>query len=80
MISKSISTSTKLAEVGTFARLLFTWIIPHCDDLGHLDATPKIVKGIVVPLCDETVEDVSRALDELEKVGLIVRYQAEGRT
>lgn len=79
MISKSISTSTKLAEVGTFAKLLFTWAIPHCDDLGHIDATPKILKGIVVPLCDESIEDVSKAIEELEKAGLIRRYEAEGR-
>lgn len=79
MISKSISTSTTLAEVSTFAKLLFTWLIPHCDDYGHMDGSPKLVKGIVVPLCDETAEDVRKALDELEKVALISRYEIAGK-
>lgn len=79
MLSKSISTSTKLAEVSTFAKLLFTWLIPHCDDYGHMDGTARLVKGIVVPLCDESVEQVETALQELEKVGAIKRYEIEGR-
>ena len=79
MISKSISTSTKLAEVGTFARLLFTWIIPHCDDYGRMDGMPKIVRGVVVPLCDETVDDVAQALEDIERVGLIKTYEVNGR-
>ena len=79
MISKSISTSTRLSEVSTFAALLFTWIIPHCDDYGHLDANPKIVKAIVVPLRDETAEDVAAALKDLVKHGLLTTYEADGR-
>jgi len=79
MISKSISTSTKLAEVSTFAKLLFTWIIPHCDDYGHMDGSAKLVKGIVVPLCDESTEQVESALQELEKIALIKRYDNDGK-
>lgn len=77
MISKSISTSTKLAKVSTFACLLFTWIIPHCDDFGRIDGTAKIVRGIVVPLRDETVEDVEQAIKDLIRVGLINRYMVD---
>lgn len=79
MIAKSISTSTRLSEVSTFAALLFTWIIPHCDDYGHMDANPKIVKAMVVPLRDESAEDVKKALDELIAVKALTTYEAEGR-
>jgi hypothetical protein len=79
MISKSISTSTKLAEVGTFSKLLFTWLVPHCDDYGHMDGAARLVKGIVVPLCDEGINDVENSLKELEKIGLIRRYEVDGR-
>ena len=79
MISKSISTSTTLAEVSDFAKLLFTWIIPHCDDYGHMDGSARIVKGIVVPLCEATTETVEEALKEIEKVNLIKRYEVEGK-
>jgi hypothetical protein len=79
MISKSISTSTKLAEVSTFSKLLFSWILPHCDDYGHMDGSAKLVKGIVVPLCDESTDQVESSLQELEKAGLIKRYEVEGK-
>lgn len=79
MISKSISTSTRLSEVSNFAKLLFTWIIPHCDDFGHLDANPKIVKAIVIPLLEEGAADVQKALGELEERKLVRFYEAEGR-
>ena len=79
MISKSISTSTRLSEVSEFAALLFTWTITHCDDYGHMDANPKIVKAIVVPLRDQTAEDVAKALKELEEKKLIRFYEADGR-
>lgn len=75
MISKSISTSTRLSEVSTFGKLLFTWIIPHCDDYGRMEGNPKILKAIVVPLCDESIEDVEKSLKELEKVAMIKRYE-----
>lgn len=79
MISKSISTSTRLSEVSNFAKLLFTWTIPHCDDYGHIDANPKIVKAIVVPLGDETAPDIEKALKELEGKKLIRFYEQDGR-
>lgn len=79
MISKSISTSTKLAELDTFSNLLFTWLIPHCDDYGHMEGLAKIVKGIVVPLRDESVEDVEKSLTSLENADLIERYKVDGR-
>lgn len=79
MIARSISTSTRMAEVSTFAKLLFTWIIPHCDDFGHLDSTPKILKGMVVPFCEEGTDQVEAALNELESNKLIRFYEVDGR-
>lgn len=77
LISKSISTSSKLSEVPMLARLLFTWLIPHCDDSGNMDAQPKIVKAIVLPLTDDTVEDIAKAIEALKEVGLITLYKAK---
>ncbi len=77
MISKSISTSKKLSALSTFEALLFTWTIPHCDDFGRMDGNAKIVKGIVMPLRDEPVEEIEKGLKELVKKGLIERYNIE---
>ncbi len=77
MISKSISTSKRLSALTTFEALLFTWVIPHCDDFGRMDGNARIVKGIVMPLRDETVEEVEAALKTLTKKQLIERYNID---
>lgn len=77
MISKSISTSKKLAKVSVFEALLFTWLIPHCDDYGRMDGNARIVKGIVMPLREDPVEEIEKALKALHKIGLISRYVVE---
>ena len=78
MISKSISTSKKLSTVSTLSALLFTWLVPHCDDNGNMDGDPKVVKGIVLPLRSETVEDVAAAINELKSVKLADVYKVAG--
>ena len=75
MISKSISTSRKLAKASAYSSLLFTWLIPHCDDSGNMDAEPAIVRGTVMPLRPESIEDTEKALLELELLGLVKMYQ-----
>lgn len=79
MISSSISTSIKLSKVSDFSALLFTWLITHCDDYGHMDGSPEIVRAIVIPLRKRTVKEVELALIELESVGLIKRYKIENK-
>jgi len=77
MISKTISTSKKLMKISDFAALLFSWIIPHCDDYGHMDGSPEMVRGIVVPLRNKTIEEVKNALQELEGADLIKNYDVK---
>ena len=78
MISRSISTSTKLSKVSDFSALLFSWLQPHCDDGGNMDADPIVVRGLVVPMRIQTVEDVSAAIKELENVQLVTTYEVKG--
>lgn len=78
MISKSISVSRKLAQISPFAALLFTWLIPHCDDGGNMAGDSFTVKGLVVPVRPETVEDVESAIREISKIGLIDPYDING--
>ena len=74
MISKSISTSKKLAKVSEGAALLFTWLIPHCDDGGNMDADPMAVKAIVMPMLPVGMPEVTERLTELEKASLVTFY------
>lgn len=80
MLKKQISRSKKLAELKTdSARLLYTWIIPHLDVKGRLEADPQLVKGEIVPRLNTfTVDNIQAYLDDMEAVGLIKLYQVDG--
>ncbi|MFA7153915.1 MAG: hypothetical protein WC072_08995 [Methanoregulaceae archaeon] len=79
MLSTRISLSKKINHVSDQAALLYTWMIPHLDELGLMEADPEIVKAQVVPLrdtfSDEVVED---CLEELSAVDAIIIYQVDG--
>lgn len=49
MICKSISVSTQVNKMSLFSQLLYTWMIPHADDWGRMDADPGVIWALVVP-------------------------------
>lgn len=53
MLNRSISRDRDLSDLvnehGSDVGLLFSWMIPHLDRDGRLDADPEVVKGLVVP-------------------------------
>lgn len=77
MLLKEVSTSDKLHALSNdTARLLWTWMLSQADINGCFYANPSIVKSFVFPLRDEMpVADVARYIDEMENVGLIIRYE-----
>lgn len=77
MLLKEVSTSDKLHSLSNdTARLLWTWMLSQADINGCFYANPSIVKSFVFPLRDEMpVADVAGYLDEMENVGLIIRYE-----
>jgi hypothetical protein len=81
MLSSTISTSERVNALSLKSALIYTWLIPHCDDQGRIGSNPANIKGIVVPLrSDISVEEVSRALAEMEERGLVKTYEPEGFT
>jgi hypothetical protein len=90
MLSRSISTSRKvtvelkarLKNVRSkleFVQLLYTWILPHADDFGRMEGDAATVKGTVMPNSTRDIDDVEWALQALHDVGLLLRYQIDGR-
>ncbi len=80
MLKKQISRSRRLAELKTdSARLLYTWIIPHLDVKGRIEADPNIIKGEVVPrLTTYTLPKIQEYLEDMAAVGLITLYRSDG--
>jgi len=79
MVSKSISTSKKLSKVDNFTALLYTWIIPHCDDAGDMDRDSAVVKAKVIPMRNENKNNVEKALESLADNELIIPYDVDGQ-
>src|SRR5579859_8102302 len=71
MLDKKISISEKVANLSLKAQLLFTWMIPHADDLGLLSSSPRIIKAMVVPMWDDKVEDIGNLLEDIRNQDLI---------
>lgn len=77
MIARNIATSRKVNRLSDFAALLYTWLIPFCDDFGNMEADPLAIKAKVVPMRVKSVKDVEDALFEIEKAHLIQFYLFE---
>ena len=65
-----------LAEVHPFGRLLFAGLWTIADRKGRLPDKPKWIKGQLFPFENVPVE---KLLSELEGLGFIARYEAEGQ-
>jgi uncharacterized phage protein (TIGR02220 family) len=79
IILKSISQSRKLALLKTDgARLLYTWLLTHLDINGCFSGDPEIVTGQVFTRLKKPVRKVEEYLTDLDEVGLVIRYQANG--
>ena len=81
IIKESICTSDTLAEVSPQAERLFWRLVVQVDDYGCYDGRPKIILGrcMAAMLGNVTEQDVALWLDELNRAGLIGRYEHGGR-
>lgn len=79
MLQKRISNSRKMANLSSdTVRLLYTWMLSHLDINGCFYADPVMVNNIVFTRLQKPLKQISEALDELERVGLINRYKTDG--
>ena len=78
MIDKKISVSEDVAALPLEAQLLFTWMIPHADDVGLLPFSSRAIKALVIPMLDTTVETIGFHLETIRKAGLIDAFEWKG--
>jgi hypothetical protein len=76
MLNKKISKDIEVAQLSCRAALLYSWCIPHLDVEGRLEASPEIIKGVVMPYRkDFTLAVIKQCIEEIARVeGLIVYY------
>lgn len=79
MISKSISTSLKINKLSDRAALLYTWMIPHTDDFGHLEGDPMSIRAKIVPMREFKIEEIENDVKEMVKVGVVKSYEGGGQ-
>jgi len=82
LISKSLGSSRRFhallsaaGKLGEFSQVLFVLIIPNTDDFGRMTGDAFTVKNVVLPSSPRSEADFERALDALQAVDLIDRYQ-----
>lgn len=78
MIAKNISTSRKVNRLPDRAALLYTWMIPHTDDYGHLEGDPLSIRAKVVPMRLVSEQEVQQDLELMEQNELIRFYKVNG--
>jgi len=82
MLNKKISLDMAVNQLSCdTARLLFTWLISHLDANGCYYGEPSVVKNLVFPLRNDLrITKISGFMEEMEKLGLIIRYKLSGNS
>lgn len=81
MLNKKVSASIQFDNLpDDTCRLLATWTIAHLDVNGVFYADAAVVRSLVFTRrYDVTIEQIETYLQTMERVGLIIRYEAEGQ-
>ncbi len=78
MLNKYISTSETVNNLSYEAMLVYTWIIPHTDDVGLIPRSPRKLKAIIAPMWDMTLETFGIQLETIVKAGLLIPASWQG--
>jgi hypothetical protein len=66
----------KVFRIG--CHLVYTWLLPWCDDDGRMPGEPLKILANVIPNEDFSVKDIEKMLTELDRVALIKWYEVDG--
>ena len=81
LLKDSIKRSDEIDSLSWFQEVCFYRLMVTVDDNGCYYANPQILKSDLFPTKDDlTKAAIAEALDKLESVGLIRRYEVEGKS
>jgi hypothetical protein len=79
-LDPKIATSEKHAKLGFSSLTLWVMMLPHADSKGRYWANTTFIKGQCLPMFDHVrLEQVEKALEELQTVGLIHLFDSDGK-
>lgn len=79
-VHPELCTDDVMARLPAEVERTFVRLWTHLDDEGRCVDNPQLIKAALLPLHDDvTVADVDEHLDELAAVGLLRRYEANGK-
>jgi len=76
-IHRDISSSGQVNQLSEFAQLLFERMILWADDWGIITADPLEIKLKAIPGSTRTLTEIEEAVVDMERVGLVQRYEAD---
>lgn len=65
MIDKKISISEQVSNLSYKSQVIFTWSVPHADDIGLLPSSTKTLKAMIVPLWNIEDQEFKNCVDEI---------------
>lgn len=78
MLNKYISTSETVNNLSYEAMLIYTWLIPHTDDVGLVPKSPRKLKAIIAPMWDMPMETFGNQLETIVQAGLLKPVEQNG--
>ena len=80
IIKETIKSSPEIDELSWFEEVVFNRLIVTVDDYGCYDGRVIVLKNALFPTKDNvTKKAVEDAIEKLERVKLLERYEAEGK-
>lgn len=80
LLREGICTSDALNAISSDEEVFFYRLLVVCDDFGHADARPAILKANCFPLKDSASQQkIENWLSGLARVGLVRRYKVGGK-
>lgn len=80
VLKDSIKRSSEIDSLTWFQEVVFYRLVTTVDDNGCYHANPQILRSDLFPLKEDmTKAAISEALDKLESVGLIKRYEVDSK-
>lgn len=79
MINKKISVSEQVANLSHDAQLVFSWSIPHADDLGLLPSSARTLRAMIVPMWDVEISSFEVLIEQIVREGLWESFEYKGQ-